>query len=133
MYQINYLAVIVMAIAYFAIGAIWYSPALFGKAWMEALGKSAEEIKAGAGPKLYIGAFIGALVLCYIMAYFVKYVNATTFWGGVITGFAAWVGFVATVMGMNALFQGTSGRLYIIDAGYALVGMILAGGVLAVW
>lgn len=31
--QINWLAVIVATIVYFALGALWYSPVAFGKPW----------------------------------------------------------------------------------------------------
>lgn len=37
-----------------AIGAIYYSPAVAGKAWMNAIGKTPEEIKASAKPSMYI-------------------------------------------------------------------------------
>lgn len=131
--QINYLAVLVMAVVYFAIGGLWYSPILFGKTWMAAVGKTEEEIKAGGGVKAYIGAFIGALVLCFVLEYFLIQLNATDVIAGVQTAFWAWLGFVTTIMGINALFQGSALRLYVIDAGYALVGMLVAGGVLAIW
>jgi len=32
--DVNYLAAIVAAIAWFALGAIWYMPAVMGRAWM---------------------------------------------------------------------------------------------------
>lgn len=41
--DINILAVIVVAILAVAIGNIWYSPLLFGIAWVRALGKSEHE------------------------------------------------------------------------------------------
>ena len=36
--KINYLAVVVAAIAWFVVGSLWYSPLLFGKMWMELSG-----------------------------------------------------------------------------------------------
>lgn len=36
--DVNYLAVIVGALVYFGIGALWYSPALFATPWMAASG-----------------------------------------------------------------------------------------------
>ena len=36
METINWLAVLVAGISAFVVGGIWYSPALFGKAWMPA-------------------------------------------------------------------------------------------------
>ncbi len=47
---INYLAVFVAAAAYWLLGALWYSKAIFGKTWLEALGKSEEEAKKDHKP-----------------------------------------------------------------------------------
>ena len=43
---VNYLAVLVAGIVYFALGAVWYARPVFGKAWMEGVGKTEEQIKA---------------------------------------------------------------------------------------
>ena len=37
---INYWAVLVAGVAYMVLGAIWYTPALFGNAWLKAIGKT---------------------------------------------------------------------------------------------
>jgi len=44
--EINYLAVFVAAIVYYAGGALWYSPALLGNPWMKAAGLDAEKLQA---------------------------------------------------------------------------------------
>ena len=46
LFHINYLAVIVAAVASFAIGAVWYSPVLFAKHWMAAHGFTLESMTA---------------------------------------------------------------------------------------
>ena len=40
--------VIFAIIAYMALGALWYSPSLFGGPWMRALGKKKEEMSGAA-------------------------------------------------------------------------------------
>lgn len=35
MESINYLAVVVAAMAVFGLGSLWYTPILFGNAWMK--------------------------------------------------------------------------------------------------
>ena len=42
--DINWIAVLVAAVSAFMIGGIWYGP-LFGKKWMELVGKTEEDIK----------------------------------------------------------------------------------------
>ncbi len=51
--DLNWLAVIVAALAYFAIGALWYAPPVFGKAWMAAGGMEMPEAGARPSPAIY--------------------------------------------------------------------------------
>lgn len=49
MTEISYIAIIVAAVAQFVLGAVWYSPLLFGKSWMKIMGAdqlSPEALKA---------------------------------------------------------------------------------------
>ena len=51
--DVNYLAVGLATILAFALGGLWYSPVLFGKAWMAAHGYTPEQMQAmqaSAGP-----------------------------------------------------------------------------------
>jgi hypothetical protein len=50
---------------------------------------------------------------------------------GALLGFKLWLGFVATTALINRVFQGGSMRLYVIDMGYHLVGLVVAGAILA--
>lgn len=131
--QINLIAVLVAAAVSYILGGFWYSPLLFGKNWTAALGKSEEELKQVSKIKAYLGSLIATLIMAYVMAHFVAYANASTLLLGATTGFWAWLGFVATTGLINSLFQGKSMKLFIIDAGYFLVGMILMGAILGVW
>src|SRR3989475_8990130 len=44
--NVNVLAVIVAALATFVLGAVWYSPVLFAKQWMQAHGYTPEQLEA---------------------------------------------------------------------------------------
>ena len=44
--HIHWLPVIGSAVAVFAIGALWYSPFLFGKAWVKDHGHTPEKLAA---------------------------------------------------------------------------------------
>ena len=63
--DINYLAIIVAAIIYYVGGAIWYSPLLFAKSWMAAVGLTEEKMKEAQKQawKSYVTAFFAALLL----------------------------------------------------------------------
>ncbi len=129
--QVNYAAVLLSAIAAMVVGSLWYGP-LFGDAWMKLVGISKSDINKKEMPKLYGIMFIGALVEAYVLSHFIHYAGATTLINGAKTGLWAWLGFVATVMIGNYMFAKRPINLYLIDAGYALVNLVVMGAVLAV-
>ena len=130
--QINIWAVLLATVLHYILGAFWYSPLLFGKFWLELVGQSAEDLKKGA-VKAYIGSFLATLVMAYVLAHFVQYAGATTLLQGATAGFWAWLGFVATTSGINMLYQNKPWKLYLVDVGYFLAGLIIMGAVLGVW
>jgi len=133
--DINYLAVFVAAIIYYAGGALWYSPVLFGKSWMGLVGLTEEKIKASQKDawKSYVTALVAALFISYGIARIEGYMNVITFAGGFHTGFWTWLCFVITTMATNNAFSGRPVKLLLIDSGYHLYGFLVMGVVLAVW
>lgn len=130
--ELNYLAILVAAIASMVIGAAWYSMALFGKPWMAAVGKKEEDLKQGEKTG-YVMAAVGALVMAYILAHFVDYTGSATLFDGAKTGFWIWLGFVATTKMVNDKFSGRPPTLTLIDGGYNLVSLLVMGAILATW
>ena len=49
--DLNWLAVFVAALAYFAIGAVWYAPGLFGRTWAAAGGFDLPRPATGRAPR----------------------------------------------------------------------------------
>ncbi len=123
--SINYIAVILAAVAYMVIGAIWYSPKLFGSSWAALLGKKIDDM--GDGKAGYIISTAGTLVAAYILAHIIDFVGVTTAAEGLVAGFWVWLGFVATTMATNYSFQGSPYKLFKIDAGYHLLGFAAMG------
>lgn len=132
--DINYWAVLVSALAFMVLGAIYYMPSVLGNAWTQAIGKTPEQLKAeAASAKGYILTMIGALVASYVMAHFVDYAQAGDWSEGLTVGFWAWLGFVATTSLANTVFAGRSTKLYLLDNGYHLLTFLVAGAILAGW
>ena len=135
--DINYLAVLVATVVAFALGALWYSPVLFGKSWLAAIGKTEEEIKAEmenqSMPLIYGLTFVAWLVTAFVLAHFVDYMVATSLMDGLETGFWTWLGFAVTYEVIHGLFEARPPRLLMINSGYHLVSLLIMGGVLAAW
>lgn len=134
--DVNYLAVLVSAIMNMAVGAFWYSPAGFGKQWAALMGwtdpAKLEAMKKGA-TKGYIGGFIAALVMMFVLANLVSLTGAATPTAGALVGFWSWLGFVATTQIGVILWDNKPPKLFAINTGYSLVTLVIAGVIMALW
>jgi len=132
--EISLLAVLVAAVVNMAVGAIWYSPPLFGKQWLAAMGWSQDELERRRPglSKAYGWTFVASLAMAYFLAHCVEYVGAETPLDGAHVGFWLWLGFVVTTTVGTYLFEGRSWRLYAINTGYHLAGLAVMGALMAV-
>jgi len=130
--HVNLVAVLVSAIAGMVVGGIWYSPLLFAKPWMKLAGR--KDMKPGEGAVAgYITAFVGTLIMAYVLAHFIGYVSATTIWSGAVTGLWVWLGFTGTAFLTTYTFANRSKKLWAIDAFQYLAIFVVMGMILAVW
>jgi len=132
---VNYWAVLVAAIAQMIIGALWYSPVLFGKQWMSMMNLTEESMKSKKkeAQRGYVLMFVLAVVMCYVLANVVVYAKATTMLDGMLTGFWLWLGFIATVTLGGFLWEGKPFKLYLLNVTYWLVTLVVTSAILAVW
>jgi hypothetical protein len=130
--QIHWLAVLVAAVAGFAVGGVWYGP-LFGKAWMAERGVTPEAAKDGMNMPLIFGTtFVLNLIASFILDHvFGTYGHPAMSLAVMIAGGIA-LGFIVTSIGVNYLFSRLSMKLFLIDAGYWLVIYCVMGAVLTV-
>lgn len=132
--SVNYIAVIVSGVVYFMLGGLWYSPVLFAKPWLKAIGKTPEEIKAQCNPVPgYILSFIGSLLTAFMLAVAINYVGAASLIDGAKIGFYIWLGFVITTQVPHSFFENRPKGLLLIYAGYTLVAFVIMGGILGAW
>ncbi|MCC6563539.1 DUF1761 domain-containing protein [Candidatus Uhrbacteria bacterium] len=136
---INYLAVLVAAIASIAIGFAWYGP-LFGKPWMKIMGFSKDSMtkaQKDSMMKNYVLMTIGALVTAYVLAHTTEFGMSYTriygIMGGLMSGFWVWLGFMAPIHMGDQLWGGKPWKLFAITAGYSLVSILVMGVILATW
>lgn len=131
MSTINWLAVLVAGISAFVLGGVWYSPALFGKAWMTDNNLTIEEIKKGNAGKIYGFAFIFSLLMSANLAMFLNDTKTDLAWGAT-AGFLAGL-WVFCAVGMHGLFEHRSWRLIFINGGYSVVALMLMGAIIGLW
>jgi hypothetical protein len=132
---IHWHSVIVSAVAVFAIGALWYSPILFGKAWVKAHGYTPEKIQAMRAEmgRAYAVSFLCYVVMAAAMAMLIGRMDIIYVRGGVKLGALIGVGFAATI-GLTAnMYSEKRLSVFLIDAGYQIVYLMVMGAILVAW
>ena len=129
MFDVNYLAVVVAAISSFVLGGLWYSPVLFGKAWMRESGF--DESKAGHPGKVFGLAFIFSLIAAFCFASLVG--PSPALMVAIHYALIVGIGFVAMSFGINYQFSNQSTLLLLIDGGYHIAQFLIFALVYAFW
>lgn len=133
--DLNWLAVLVSVVASFVVGALWYSPLLFGKQWVKAHGFSDQQIDAmqqSAG-SAYVSALVGYIIMALVFTVIISQIGITQLWDGLLLALVIWIGFVMTNGLTNAMFSGKSRGAFLIDTSYQLVTILIMGAILTVW
>ena len=125
--EVNWLAVLLGAAAFFAVGALWYT-ALFGKAWQRAAGLSAEQLQGANMPLIFGLAFLLELVVAWTLGHqFARTSPSPRGMMMIATGFGATL--MTPAIGISYLFLRKPLKLFLIDAGHFIVGMAAMGAV----
>ena len=121
MSEVNWLAIVVAALAGFVIGGVWYGPVM-GKKWVGAVGLDVEQIKQGNMGLIYGGAFAFSLLASWPLAHtFATYPQDLSIPVKVMTASGVALGFIVPAIGTNYLFSQKGKALFFIDAGYWLL------------
>lgn len=123
------IAVVAASVLYFAIGAIWYNA--FSADWLAGIGKTTQQIEAdGGGVRSMVIGFLSILVACATLAVLMRWTGTRGLWDGGKLGLCVAVGFVGAQLALNYGFEARSVALWLINAGYAIVGLTLAGAII---
>lgn len=131
-FHINHWAVLVCAIANLALGALWYSPLLFYKAWMKENKFTDDDIKKVNPAKTYSITLLISVIISYNLAFFLGDDKTDMAWG-TTAGFLAGFGFSALIFSVVALFEQRSWKYILINGGYITIYFTLIGFILGTW
>jgi len=131
--QVNWLAVLVGALAYFFLGAIWYS-ALFRNAWIKATGVNANDPNARKGfAGILIASFITILITSIGLALIITRIGPGGWMTGCKIGLIAGVCFSAATICNSYLYEKRPIALTAINSLYNTVGCVVAGIIISIW
>ena len=130
---VNYWAILVAGAAYFILGALWYSPVIFGKACTQAVGKSKEELQKGSSALKMIWAFVGSLIIAYGLARILSWTGSYSLTDAIVVSLLAAICFLVTVIGISDSMEVRPMKLYLINIFYNIIGFCIMGIIIGVW
>lgn len=130
--SLNWLAVLVSTTIYFILGALWYSPVLFGNVWMK-LRELTEEDIGKPNPVIFLYSFLLQLIAVISLAMFMNAMGIAYILHGAIVGFGAGAGILFTLAGTTGIFTELKLQLHLLDNGYHVAGLTLSGIILGWW
>ncbi len=131
--DLNILAVLVSALVHFALGALWYSPLLFARKWAQLKGIDMDDANAdGPSPVMFLGSFLSGLALATGLAVVLSVAAPASLGAAIVFGLIVGVAFTAAPQFANAMFGGDV-RVWLIDAGYPLVSIVIMTAILHLW
>lgn len=131
----NYVAILISAVVAFIIGALWYSPFLFGGLWAKEMGFTPEKKKEAASsmyPAMAV-SFVTYLVTAYVMTLAFRHLPVTDSASALSWAFLLWLGFTGAVQLMHTMYSGKSFTTLLINAGYNLVYIEAIAFILSWW
>jgi hypothetical protein len=132
--NLDFLPMLIAAVVGYAIGAIWYSPLLFGKAWRAEVRLTDEEWKSQGGvAKKMLGTFICVLLASVMLDVLVSDYRSVTVQSGCKFGFFVGAFLVGALHLPNTLYENRSCKYFLITSGYTLVLCVVECGILAIW
>ncbi len=130
--KINYFAVLAAALSTFILGGLWYSPILFGKAWMRTNNFTDSDVQTFSKARMFGWSLVFSLLMDVNLAMFLSGPTTNASWGmtaGALTGF----GWVAMAIAIIGVFENRSWAYIAINGGYMTVAFTIMGLIIGAW
>ena len=139
MFPVNYVAVLVAAIANFFIGFLMHGP-VAGKMWMKLanIKPTGKEKFSDMVPQMVKNFFVN-LIFAYFLALVILFVASSPYgWGGgaingILCAIAVWLGFLVTTSAIDVIWMGKSSKLWAFEAFSSLLCCIAMGAIIGGW
>ena len=126
----NYLAILLAALAAFGWGAAYYMT--LSKQWLTAVGMSKEQMETNRTAVPFIISFVALLVMGWVLAGTLGHLGPgqVTPKNGIISALFLWLGFVVTTIFVNNAYPGRKYSLSVIDSIHWLGVLVIQGAII---
>ena len=133
---LNWLAVLVGAVVYFVIGALWFAPQVFGKPWMAAIGWDESRPRPEMNPVSYAGPALFYLVSAIATGLLAKATGTDNLTEGITLGLVVGLGYALVATATDAVFDPNKPKpwtWFAISGAYHVVSLVLVGAIIGAW
>ncbi len=134
--QLNWLAVVVGALVYFALGALWYSPLLFSRAWQRSIGWDETRTPPQQSVMTYVVPLIAYLVMAVAVGLLAAATGTDEIGEGIVLGLILGIGLSLAHTFVDASFDPNKPQPWIwfaINGTYHALGLVIVSVIVAVW
>ncbi len=130
-FTVNVLAVLVATVVYFALGALWYMA--LSKPWMAAVGFTPADLEKGSSPAIFGITFLFEAVAVFTLAVLLGNSTLVGLGGGTALGALVGIGIWFALMSVTFMYESRKPNLFLIDGGYHVLALTIAGAILGAW
>lgn len=130
--ELNWLAVLVATVVAMVIGSVWYTPGVFGRAWMKSIGVKEKDFMDGSMQPI-IFAVVSSFVTAVALGVLVQVLALNSVWQGATFGIFVAVAFLGTNKVMQSQFEKRPLSYNVVTTGADVVTLALMSAILAVW
>lgn len=130
--DLNWLAIVVATIAWFAFSAVWYSVPPLSKAWADV----ARVDTTGDGPPLallFIPTLIGYFITTIVIGLLIAATGTDTPGGGIVLGIVLGIGFGMVGALVDQVYEAKGSTYFLINGLNAVIAYAIVGAILAAW
>jgi hypothetical protein len=130
--ELNWLAIAVATLAWFAFSAIWYSIPPLSKAWARAA-KVDTEAEGPPLALLFIPTLIGYFVTTVVIALLVRGMGTETLNDGIVLGVVLGIGFGVVGAVVSQVYEGKGSTYWLINGVNAVIAYAIVTAIVTVW
>lgn len=133
--EIHYFAILIATLATISFGMFWYSPAVFGRKWMELSGMKAADAKMTTqdGILAFLGAFLSVLGTNSVLQFSAEITGLDEFSNILLTALMITLFFSATAKLDETIWERRSYALLAFNLTHTFIQYLIIAAVIAIW